>query len=190
MKSACGATASGVELQPEKIPVRAEVRAKHGGGWWSDINEWLVPFPAFATAVVLFVALVSTPPAPMIDVLRESSSFTVYQKQANALPYFYFGGEGKKIYSAPANMTVTSQRGRVTFDWTPVKGVKSYYFFLQETVDGAPSKIREIKDAVPPLSMPSEDFTPGAVYRWVTAGDIGDDRYFDGRLEFGISGDK
>jgi hypothetical protein len=173
------------DARPAHVPVALPnvVKAR---GWREMLEGLLVPLPAFATAAILFLALLATPPARQVEVVLESPSFNVYQKQTDAMPYFYFGGEGKKIDSAPANMTVTSQRGRVTFDWTPVKGVRSYYFFLQETVDGAPSKIREIKDAVPPVSLPSEDFKPGASYRWVAAGNMGDNKYFDGRLEFRV----
>ncbi|MBI3794941.1 MAG: hypothetical protein HY280_09485 [Nitrospinae bacterium] len=150
-------------------------------------NRWFAPVPAFATAFILFVALFNSAPAQRVGILKDAPYFSIYQKQSNALPYFYFGGEGKRTDVSPANMRVTTRRGSLVFDWIPAKGATSSYFFLQEIVGGAPTKIREVKNAVPPVALPSEEFRPGVVYRWVTAGNIGDDKYFDGRMEFSVS---
>lgn len=163
------------------VAPRAETR------WGGVIDGWFGSLPAFATALALFIALYSTPPAPGVAVLKGSPFFHVHHARADSFPYFYFGGEGKEDEAVPADMRVTAQRGRIVFDWKPVAGVNSYYFFLQETVDGEPSKVREIKDVVPPLFMPSEDFRPGAVYRWVASGKLGGQRYFDGMVEFRVS---
>jgi hypothetical protein len=174
-------------MNPTILNVRPAVAPRAETRWGGIIEGWFGSLPAFATALALFIALYSTPPAPGVAVLKGSPFFHVHHARADSFPYFYFGGEGKEDETVPADMRVTAQRGRIAFDWKPVAGVTSYYFFLQETVDGEPSKVREIKDVVPPLFMPSEDFRPGAVYRWVASGTLGGQRYFDGMVEFRVS---
>ncbi|MBI5178972.1 MAG: hypothetical protein HZA04_06900 [Nitrospinae bacterium] len=154
----------------------------------SFFQKWvLAPLPAYATALVLLLFMALTPSTPRVVLTRETAFYGIYEKKFNTLPYFYFSEDGERVGSQQAGMRIKSRRGELIFIWNPVPGVDSYYFLLQETVEGSATRIREIKTAVPTLTLPSDDFKPGASYRWIAAGSITESRYFQGRMEFRIA---
>jgi len=154
----------------------------------SWFKRWVIaPLPAYATALLLWLVMALTPSTPQVILTRELAFYGIYEKKFNTLPYFYFSEDGERVGSRQAGMRVKSRRGEITFTWNPVPGVESYYFLLQEMVEGSPVRIREIKTASNTLTLPSGEFTAGASYRWVAAGSITSSRYFQGRVEFRIA---
>ncbi len=169
---------------PEKFR-RAALAIVPAQSWW---KQWVVaPLPAYATALALWLILLYTPGTPKVVLLNETAFFSIYEKKFDTMPYFYFSGGGKKVGSQLSGMRVATRRGEVVLQWNPVQGVDSYYVLVQEMVNGAPTKMKEIKTISPTVTLSSDEFRPGASYRWIAAGSMGDNRYFQGKAEFRIA---
>jgi len=171
---------------PEKYR-RAALDLVPAENWW---RKWIiVPLPAYATALTLWAVMLLTPSVARVVLVKESAFFTLFEKRFDTMPYFYFSGEGEKVGSQLSGMRIISTRGEMTFRWNPVDGADSYYVLLQEIVDGVPAKIREMETTRPTVTLPSDGFKPDATYRWIAAGSVAENRYFQGKMEFRIATD-
>lgn len=153
----------------------------------SRARRWLiVPLPAYAAAAVLWLVFSLTEPPPEVTLTRESPFYGIYEKKSDALPYFYFSGDGRRVGNEVSGMRITTTRGKALFRWNGVAGADDYYFVLQEIRDGAPRRIDEkfLKDTS--IWIDGASLAPGASYRWVVAGRLPENRYFQGTMEFRI----
>jgi hypothetical protein len=151
------------------------------------LPRWIIaPLPAYAAAVLIWFAVTYAVPDPQVTLMATPSHYTVYQKKADSMPLYYFGVTGKKVSVRPAKMRVTADRREVRFSWEPVIGVKTYYFVLQEIRGNVPRVVRNFKIDAGSFSLRRELFLPSARYRWIVAGGLPPDKYFDGRLEFWV----
>lgn len=151
----------------------------------SWMQRWvIVPLPAYAAAAVFWLVFSLTAPSPRVEITRESPFYGIYEKQYNALPYYYFSGDGRRVGNEVSGMRITTTRGKALFRWNEVAGADDYYFVLQEIRDGAPRRINEKFIRETSLWIDSGDLIPGSSYRWVVAGRLPENRYFQGTMEF------
>ncbi len=151
----------------------------------SWMQRWVIaPLPAFATAAVFWLVFLLTAPTPQVTLIRESPFYGVYEKETNALPYFYFSGDGHRVGSGVSGMRVTATRGKVLFRWNGMEGADDYYFVLQEVRDGSPRRIDEKTLKETSLQIDAADLNTGSSYRWMVAGRLPESRYFQGTMEF------
>lgn len=153
-----------------------------------QLPRWIIaPLPAYAAAALLWAAVSYTITAPQVTTVGNPPHYTVYKKNADARPLYYFGVKGRQVLVQPAKMEISTTRHDVTFSWEAVTGVKEYYFVLQEIRRGtAPRLVRNLSVKTDSLTLRRELFLPDARYRWIVAGGLPPDKYFDGRLEFTI----
>lgn len=154
----------------------------------SWLQRWVIaPMPAYAAAAIFWLVFSLTAPTPQVAITRDSPFYGIYEKQYNALPYFYFSGDGHRVGNEVSGMRITTTRGKALFRWNEVAGADDYYFVLQEIRDGAPRRIDEkfLKDTS--IWIDSADLIPGSSYRWVVAGRLPENRYFQGTMEFNLS---
>jgi len=150
------------------------------------LPRWIAaPLPAYAAAALLWFAISYGLAAPEVTVTGSfPAHYTVYQKKPDAMPLYYFGVTGKKVSIQPAKMRIDATRREVSFSWEPVEGVKTYYFVLQEIRGSVPRIVKNVSTTESAITLRRELFLPNARYRWIVAGGLPPDRYFDGRLEF------
>ncbi len=149
------------------------------------VRQWLIaPIPAYAAALLFWIVFLFTAPSPEVVITRDSPFYALYEKEFNALPYFYFAGDGRRVGSEVSGMRITTSRGKVHFRWNEVAGAESYYFVLQEIRDGAPHRLDEKFLKTNDIWIESKDLLPGASYRWTVAGRLPEKRYFQGTMEF------
>lgn len=151
----------------------------------SWMQRWvIVPLPAFAAAAVFWLVFALTAPSPQVMLTRESPFYGIYEKDSGALPYFYFSGDGRRVGNEVSGMRITTTRGKALFRWNGVAGADDYYFVLQEIRDGAPRRIDEKFLKETSIWIDSADLMPGSSYRWIVAGRLPENRYFQGSMEF------
>ena len=151
------------------------------------LPRWIIaPLPAYAAAALLWFAISYGLAAPQVTVTGGAPHYTVYQKTADAMPLYYFGVTGKKVSVLPAKMRIEAARREISFSWEPVEGVKTYYFVLQEIRGSAPRIIKNVSTAENVITLRRELFLPNVKYRWIVAGGLPPDKYFDGRVEFSV----
>ncbi len=151
----------------------------------SWMQRWIiVPLPAYAAAAVFWLVFLLTAPTPQVTLIRESPFYGIYEKESNALPYFYFNGDGHRVGTEVSGMRITPTRGQALFRWNGVAGADEYYFVLQEIRDGAPRRIDEKFLKETSVWIDSADLRPGSTYRWIVAGRLPESRYFQGTMEF------
>ena len=151
----------------------------------SWVRRWIiVPLPAFAAASVFWLVFTLTAPTPRVMLTRESPFYGIYEKESGAVPYFYFSGDGHRVGNEVSGMRIAATRGQVLFRWNGVAGADDYYFVLQEIRDGAPRRIDEKFLKETSLWVDSADLVPGSSYRWIVAGRLPENRYFQGTMEF------
>jgi len=160
-------------------------RGESKTAWPMRLPRWIAaPLPAYAAAALLWFAISYGLAIPQVTVTGSEPHYTIYQKKADSMPLYYFGVTGKKVSVRPAEMKIDATRREVTFSWAPVEGVKTYYFVLQEMRGSAPRIVQNISTIDSGVTLRRELFLPDAHYRWIVAGGLPPDRYFDGRLEF------
>ena len=151
------------------------------------LPRWIIaPLPAYAAAALLWAAVNYTITAPQVTTIGNPPHYTVYKKDPDARPLYYFGVKGRQVLVQPAKMEISATRHDVTFSWEAVTGVKEYYFVLQEIRGTAPRLVRNLSVKTDSLTLRRELFLPDARYRWIVAGGLPPDKYFDGRMEFTI----
>ena len=152
------------------------------------LPRWIAaPLPAYAAAALLWFVFSYGLAAPRVTVTGGSPAhYTVYQKTVDAMPLYYFGVTGKKVSVQPANMRIEAARREMSFSWEPVEGAKTYYFVLQELRGSAPRIVKNISTTESGITLRREFFLPNIRYRWIVAGGLPPDRYFDGRVEFSV----
>lgn len=151
------------------------------------LPRWIVaPLPAYATAALLWFAISYGLTAPQVTFSGSAPQYTVYQKKSGTMPLYYFGVTGKKVSVQPAKMRVKSTRREMSFYWEPVESVTTYYFVLQEIRGGAPRIVKNVATTENKITLRRELFLPNVKYRWIVAGGLPPDKYFDGRLEFSV----
>lgn len=149
------------------------------------LERWIaVPLPAVASALLFLSVLHFSPSPEVVNMIRSTEVFTIYQKPGGSMPTFYFGESGKKVGTLPARMKVTPSGSYVRFDWADVKGVSDYYFVLQELRDNRPHIIKEVTTGTPGAIVKREMFKDDTVYRWIASGGFPPDSYFHARMEF------
>jgi len=151
------------------------------------LPRWIVaPLPAYAAAALLWFAISYGLAAPEVTVTGSAPQYTIYQKKVDSLPLYYFGVTGKKVSIQPAKMRIDATRRELSFSWEPVEGVKTYYFVLQEIRESAPRIVKNVSTTKNSITLRRELFLPNVRYRWIVAGGLPPDRYFDGRVEFSV----
>lgn len=151
----------------------------------SWMQRWfVVPLPACAAAAVFWLVFSLTAPSPQVMLTRESPFYGIYEKESSALPYFYFSGDGRRVGNEVSGMRITTTRGKALFRWNGVAGADEYYFVLQEIRNGAPRRIDEKFLKETSIWIDSTDLAPGSSYRWIVAGRLPENRYFQGTMEF------
>ncbi|GMT41889.1 MAG: hypothetical protein IEMM0002_0300 [bacterium] len=154
--------------------------------YWA--KRWvLAPMPAYAVAVLLWLGFFFNASVPAISILSQAPTYSIYKKEMGKMPLFHFGQHGEKISTRPAEMKLSATRHKLLFEWESVEGISAYYFILQEIEGGVPRTIKQLKTRSPSVTLPRELFRSSVVYRWITAGSIPPEKYFDGRLEFSIN---
>ena len=151
------------------------------------LPRWIVaPLPAFATAALLWFAIGYSITAPQVTFTGSAPQYTIYQKKSDSMPLYYFGVAGNKVSVQPANMKIDASRREISFSWEPVESVKTYYFVLQEIKGAAPRIVKNISTTENRITLRRELFLPDVKYRWIVAGGLPPDKYFDGRVEFKV----
>lgn len=150
-------------------------------------RRWVyAPLPAYLAAAALWLVFIFTPSSPVVVLTRETPFYSIFEKKREAMPYFYFTGDGRKVGSEVAGMRIVSGRSAVSFRWNPMPGATEYYFMLQEIRDGAPHRVREMFVKTPRYQVDSADLRKGLSYRWIVAGLLSEDRFFQGTMEFKV----
>ena len=151
------------------------------------LPRWIVaPLPAFATAALLWLSISYGLTAPQVTFRGSAPHYSIYQKKSDSMPLYYFGVTGKKVSVQPAEMKIDATRRELSFSWEPVESVKTYYFVLQEIRGGAPRIVKNVSTTESRITLRRELFLPNVRYRWIVAGGLPPDKYFDGRVEFSV----
>ena len=153
----------------------------------SRLPRWIIaPLPAYAAAALLWFAVSYGLTAPQVSLTGNAPQYTIYQKKADSTPLYYFGVTGEKVSAQPAEMKIDATRRELNFSWEPVAGATTYYFVLQEIRGNAPRIVKNVSTTESGITLRRELFLPNVRYRWIIAGGLPPDRYFDGRLEFSV----
>jgi len=145
------------------------------------------PVPAYALAGVMIALLVINLSLPSggLKNLEPNPQFSLYQSRDVGSEGFSFGDSMEEIGILPAQMTVvTENKGKVQFQWNPLKEVDSYRIKLIKRSSTGDEKVLERVLGSPEFSLSENFFEKRVPYRWTVSGTLKDGTHFVGASQF------